>query len=95
MSLPFLQKILFGQAAPSTSSSIVPTTSSFIAPIKPVEARQEGPSARKNPFMTALNQQSPEFMESYGVNRPLKRPMFLGYRDNKALYGGSRLFILY
>lgn len=29
-----------------------------------------------------------------GENRPLARPMFLGYRDNKPLYGGARLFTL-
>lgn len=50
---------------------------------------------RNNPFMTALNGDSPEYREMYGVNQPLNKPMFLGYRDNQALYGGSRLFILY
>ncbi len=30
-----------------------------------------------------------------GVNQPLNHPMFVGYRDNKAIYAGSRLFVLY
>lgn len=30
-----------------------------------------------------------------GVNRPLRHPMFVGYRDNRPIYAGSRLFVLY
>jgi hypothetical protein len=51
--------------------------------------------SNKNPFLTALNNESAEFKEMYGVNRPLKQEMFLGYRDDKPMYGGSRLFLLY
>lgn len=50
---------------------------------------------RNNPFMTALQQDSSQYKAQYGVNRPLAKPMFLGHRDNQALYGGSKLFILY
>lgn len=50
---------------------------------------------RYNPFLTALNTDTAEFKEVYGVNRPLEKPMFLGYRDEKPMFGGSRLFILY
>lgn len=78
----------------------------FLAPQQPVRQPvavqtrmplQEEAAANKfyNPFMAAMNQDSADFQSAYGVNRPLPKPMFLGYRDNKALYGGSRLFILY
>lgn len=50
---------------------------------------------RSNPFMTAMNTDSPEFREQYGVNKPLKDAMFLGYRDDQPVFAGSRLFILY
>lgn len=50
---------------------------------------------RSNPFMSAMNTDSPEFREQYGVNKPLKDAMFLGYRDDQPVFGGSRLFILY
>ncbi len=50
---------------------------------------------RSNPFMTAMNTDSAEFREQYGVNKPLKDAMFLGYRDDQPVFGGSRLFILY
>ena len=79
----------------------------FLAPAQPARqpvsvqpARMPLPeeSGKKqfyNPFMSAMSQDSAEFRSAYGVNRPLAKPMFLGYRDDKALYGGSRLFILY
>lgn len=51
--------------------------------------------ANHNPFMVAMNDNSEAYRATYGINRPLKKPMFLGYRENKALYGGARLFILY
>lgn len=50
---------------------------------------------RSNPFLSATDTDSAEFREMYGVNRPLAKPMFLGYKDDQAIYGGSRLFILY
>ncbi|MGE0199730.1 MAG: hypothetical protein AB7P76_02040 [Candidatus Melainabacteria bacterium] len=58
-------------------------------------ATGNGRQGRYNPFMTALNTESQEFQQAYGKNMPLTKPMFLGYRDNVALYGGSRLFVLY
>lgn len=60
----------------------------------PVQSRtSNGSQKRYNPFMSAQNPESDDY--HYGVNRPLDKPAFLGYRDNQALYGGSRLFILY
>lgn len=50
---------------------------------------------RYNPFLAALNTDSQAFREMYGVNRPLDKPMLLGYRDGEPMYGGSRLFLLY
>lgn len=57
--------------------------------------QQQDTLGRNNPFMTALQQDSAQYKSQYGVNRPLAKPMFLGHRDNQALYGGSKLFILY
>jgi len=62
----------------------------------PVQTRTAtGSQKRYNPFMNAQNPDSQEYHDMYGINRPLDKPVFLGYRDNQALYGGSRLFILY
>ncbi|MCE3236060.1 MAG: hypothetical protein K0Q50_2240 [Vampirovibrio sp.] len=69
------------------------TTPSLAA--APVSTKFGTSQKRYNPFMTALNTDSSEFKEVYGVNRPLEKPMFLGYRDDKPMFGGSRLFILY
>ncbi|MBX2860445.1 MAG: hypothetical protein KTR14_04375 [Vampirovibrio sp.] len=49
----------------------------------------------QNPFLSATNPQNSQLPAAYGENRPLHKPIFLGYRDGQALYGGSRLFILY
>lgn len=64
-------------------------------PVAPVAPRNTDAQKSNNPFMVALNPSSQEFKDSYGINRPLNKPMFLGYKDEQALYGGSRLFILY
>jgi hypothetical protein len=70
---------------------------SFAQPaLVPIQAStQQQPHKQFNPFMAAMNSDSKEYQDMYGVNRPLAKPMFLGYRENQALYGGSRLFILY
>jgi len=54
----------------------------------------EGASKRHNPFLSAMNTDSEFFKNTYGKNRPLDKPMLLGYRDGEPMYGGSRLFIL-
>jgi hypothetical protein len=69
------------------------TTPSMAA--APVAPKLTSNAKRYNPFMLALNADSPEFREVYGINKPLEKPMFLGYRDNQPIYGGNRLFILY
>lgn len=66
-------------------------TTGAVQPAKVNPAR----SNHHNPFLTALNPDSPEFKTTYGVNRPMQKPMFLGYRNDQPLFGGSRLFILY
>ena len=50
---------------------------------------------RYNPFMAAMNSDTPEFREMYGVNKPLAQPMFLGYNNDQPMYGGTKLFLLY
>lgn len=72
---------------------------SFLGETRPVSqlpATQTPVTAvRENPFMVALNPESKAFSQIYGQNKPLEKPMFFGYRNNKALYVGSRLFVLY
>ena len=80
--------------APLAAKLSVNQATSLAAPSEVKSAL--GPNkARYNPFLAALNQDSPEFREMYGVNRPLDKPMLLGYRDGQPMYGGSRLFLLY
>jgi hypothetical protein len=82
----------------------VPSQSPFSKPIKastpsiattPVVTGMGAKTKRYNPFLTALNSDSQEFKDIYGVNRPLDKPMFLGYRNDQPIFGGGRLFILY
>lgn len=79
----FIQKLLPGMQPPAKPA------------VAPVSLHTQASPNTQNPFMIASDTDNPQFMGYYGVNRPLKDPMFLGYRDNKALMGGSRLFILY
>ena len=77
---------------PLTKPVKATTPSLAAAPISPGSGSG---TKRHNPFLTALNTDSKEFKDTYGVNRPLEKPMFLGYRDDQPLFGGGRLFILY
>lgn len=71
-----------------------PTPAEKLSPLKPIIPGNV--QFGKNPFMVAINNDSKDFEETYGKNKPLNKPMFLGYdEDNKAIYGGSRLFVLY
>lgn len=61
-------------------------------PIRPIAATERrGP---KNPFLPG-NSNNPALAQEVGVNMPLRHPLFVGYRDNKPIYAGSRLFVLY
>lgn len=61
---------------------------------EPVNRSLQGRKSPNNPFLQA-NGHDPSGSESYGINQPLRHPMFVGYRDNKPIYAGSRLFVLY
>ncbi|MBY0404384.1 MAG: hypothetical protein K2X66_10840 [Cyanobacteria bacterium] len=83
----FLKNLLPGNVPVKAPTPMVSPTLNVKQPTTPGNVQ--------NPFMMANDIENPNFMGYYGVNRPLKEPMFMGYRDDKPLYGGSRLFILY
>lgn len=93
MPLPGIQQFLQTQQAVQHS---VPSVQA-----QPVTEAVRATSAlvgANNPFLiNSFGKQgtsSGKSRNEVGVNEPLMRPMFLGYRDNKALYGGDRLFVL-
>lgn len=88
---PFVQGLL--AKATSANVPVKPTRPSL--PAASVSTQTCTSKKPVNPFLSALNTDSAEYKEAYGVNRPLAKPMFLGYRNNQPLYGGGRLFILY
>jgi hypothetical protein len=47
-----------------------------------------------NPFLISATSLGAPQGNLVGVNRPLYKPMFMGYWDDKPQYGGSRLFVL-
>jgi hypothetical protein len=49
----------------------------------------------QNPFLQHQSLHPQVSMDDFGVNRPLRHPMFVGYKENKPIYAGSRLFVLY
>jgi hypothetical protein len=61
---------------------------------QPVQSTTGERRPAKNPFMQA-NGSNEAIMAEIGVNQPLRHPMFVGYRNNKPIYAGSRLFVLY
>jgi len=90
MTSPFLSKYnpaaMLQQKAPSQA---VAKTGA------PMAVSTQTPRKNFNPFLGAMHNDTPEFRDMYGVNRPFEKPMFLGYYRDQPLYGGSRLFILY
>jgi hypothetical protein len=46
-----------------------------------------------NPFLLAQTDPAKQ-LDQLGKNLPFAKPIFLGYKDDKALYGGSKLFVL-
>ncbi len=63
---------------------------------KTLPVQKSGPNYHPptNPFLRANGSQYGE-NSNLGLNQPLRNPMFVGYRDNKPIYAGSRLFVLY
>lgn len=61
----------------------------------PISAGVSSGKKPYNPFLSVLDTSGADFRDTYGVNRPLREPMFLGYRNDQPIYGGGRLFLLY
>jgi hypothetical protein len=92
MTSPFI----LGLTKPSQAQNRLPVAHSRpVVTAAPVSTNTSSSRKSYNPFLSALDTNSAEFKEMYGVNRPFAQPMFLGYREDEAVYGGSRLFILY
>jgi hypothetical protein len=47
-----------------------------------------------NPFLVENAGSLQSAPRQIGVNKPLEQPMFIGYHDNKPIYGGGKVFIL-
>lgn len=62
-------------------------------PSQAVQFQAQKQNKQNNPFMAASFGNTPN--DDYGANQPLKNPMFVGYKDNKPVFAGSRLFVLY
>jgi hypothetical protein len=51
-------------------------------------------SGATNPFLMANAPSLNTPTADIGVNKPLQQPMFVGYHDNKPIYGGGKVFLL-
>jgi hypothetical protein len=77
----------------------LPTEDDGITPLSGINsiARTEAVLSKSitnnNPFLLAQTDPAKQ-LEQLGQNRPFNKPIFLGYRDNIALYGASKLFVL-
>jgi|GEM_PF-5165950 len=47
-----------------------------------------------NPFMMSSDVSGKNKNRSIGKNTPLSQPMFIGYHNEQAIYGGGNLFVL-
>ncbi len=92
MTSPFVQGLL-AKTKTQPNAFIVPARPSL--PAAPVATQMGAGKKQYNPFLIASKTDGDDLKDVYGVNRPLSKPMFLGYRDDKAMFGGNRLFILY
>jgi hypothetical protein len=73
---------------------------SFIQPqVQPTPTLSGAESAMRaggttNPFLMANTPSLNAPTRDMGVNKPLQQPMFVGYHDNKPIYGGGKVFLL-
>lgn len=93
MTSPFMQGML--NAVPNASAKLPIRQSISATAITPVAPKNNSTSKRSNPFLLAMNTDSQEFKDVYGVNRPLAEAAFFGYHGDRELRCGKRLFILY
>jgi len=97
----FLRNMLTPQATPQSIPGVLPSSTTLSASaIQAARAVNAAPQyltpGMNNPFMVAYGQANNNtLMQTFGQNKPLRQPMLLGYRDNKPLLVGSRLFVLY
>ena len=87
MALNYIQNLIFQKAQ---AHSIVSTQATQEIYATPTQA----PIGANNPFLLSDHNKANQAYRQIGVNQPFSKPLFLGYRDEKPLYGGSRLFIL-
>ncbi len=76
--------------APSAPPVTRPNRPNFPPPITP-EFTSIGKS---NPFLISSEPSAlgkPRYM---GENKPLEQPMFIGYHNEKPIYGGGQIFLL-
>ncbi len=66
----------------------------FSGQVNPITKPTQNFQSRKNPFLQASGMQGVH-PDEIGVNQPLHHPMFVGYKNDKAIFAGSRLFVLY
>jgi len=82
-----------GATIPVTSEEIPIETIGGINTVTRPEAILSKTITHSNPFLLAQTDPAKQLAQ-LGQNRPFSKPIFLGYRDDVALYGGSKLFVL-
>jgi hypothetical protein len=49
---------------------------------------------KANPFLMSNDLSTSVAQRGIGQNKPLEQPMFIGYHNEKPIYGGGKVFIL-
>ncbi len=93
MTSPFMQGMM--KAVPNASAKLPIRQTLAATAIAPVAPKNATTQKRSNPFLLAMNTDSEEFKDVYGINRPLAEAAFFGYHGDRELRCGKRLFILY
>lgn len=49
---------------------------------------------KANPFLMSNDLSTSVAQRGIGQNKPLEQPMFIGYHNEKPIYGGGKVFVL-
>jgi hypothetical protein len=90
-----IREVLTSSPAGATQASSSKSSTGMTPIATPMGFGYYGPG--ENPFSNAFPQGALTYLnanQAVGINKPLSRPAFLGYRNDKPIYVGTRLFVM-
>ncbi|MFM7390704.1 MAG: hypothetical protein ACKO34_08820 [Vampirovibrionales bacterium] len=92
--LNFVQNQLFPQVKEKTPPSSPPASRPLTPSLGSDSLQAQGKLGQRNPFLISSDVSTANPTPNLHQNQPFSKPLFMGYYNNKPLYGATKLFIL-